>query len=60
MLEINLDLKIKNKDDFWVWVKSGMVDGICVGVWYNDGQLLFLCGYINDKQLRIMGYVIMC
>lgn len=52
-------LQIKNKDDFWVWAKSGMVDGIRAGVWYNDGQPLFLRGYINDKQSRIMGYATM-
>ncbi|XP_061175461.1 uncharacterized protein LOC133184410 [Saccostrea echinata] len=52
-------LKIKNKDDFWVWAQSGMVDGIRAGVWYNDGQPVFLRGYINDKQSRIMGYATM-
>lgn len=36
-----------------------MVDGIRAGVWYNDGQPLFLRGYINDKQSRIMGYATM-
>jgi hypothetical protein len=51
--------KIKNKDDFWVWAKSGLVDGIRAGVWYNNGQPIFLRGYINDKQSRIMGYATM-
>lgn len=51
--------QIKNKDDFWVWAKSGLVDGIRAGVWYNDGQPIFLRGYINDKQSRIMGYATM-
>lgn len=57
--KIGVFLQIKNKDDFWVWAKSGMVDGIRAGVWYNDGQPLFLRGYINDKQSRIMGYATM-
>ncbi|KAK3089119.1 hypothetical protein FSP39_001015, partial [Pinctada imbricata] len=52
-------MKIKNQNDFWVWAKSGLITGLRASVWYNDDQPLFMRGYINDKQSRIMGYATM-
>lgn len=49
----------KNQDDFWSWAKSGMGNGLRALNYYNDEQPLFLRGYINDKQSRIMGYATM-
>ena len=36
-----------------------MITGLRANVWYNDDQPIFLRGYINDKQSRIMGYATM-
>ncbi|XP_071129607.1 polycystin family receptor for egg jelly-like isoform X3 [Mytilus edulis] len=52
-------MKAKNQDDFWSWAKSGMGNGLRALNYYNDEQPLFLRGYINDKQSRIMGYATM-
>ncbi|XP_076459182.1 polycystin-1-like [Babylonia areolata] len=58
--ETDIDFgKIRNVDEYWYWAKSGMVNGIRAGPYYNDYPPLMLRGYVNDKVSKILGYAVM-
>ncbi|KAK7111823.1 hypothetical protein V1264_011390 [Littorina saxatilis] len=51
--------KIRNQDEYWNWTRSGLVNGIRAGAYYNDYPPLMLRGFVNDKVSKILGYATM-
>ncbi|KAL8606997.1 hypothetical protein ACOMHN_041386 [Nucella lapillus] len=58
--ETDIDFgKIRNVEEFFNWARSGLVNGIRAGAYYNDYPPLLLRGYVNDKVSKILGYATM-
>ncbi|XP_070183547.1 location of vulva defective 1-like, partial [Littorina saxatilis] len=51
--------EIRNQDEYWNWTRSGLVNGIRAGAYYNDYPPLMLRGFVNDKVSKILGYATM-
>ncbi|XP_012934947.1 polycystic kidney disease protein 1-like 2 [Aplysia californica] len=56
--DINFE-KIQNTDEFWEWAKTGLINGLLAGSYYNNYPPLRLRAYINDKASRILGHAVM-
>ncbi|GFN94979.1 polycystic kidney disease protein 1-like 2 [Plakobranchus ocellatus] len=48
--------KILSPKDFWSWAKTGLLNGLIAGQYYNAYPPLRLRTYINDKTSRMLGY----
>ena len=51
--------QIRNVNEYWNWTRSGLVNGIRAGPYYNDLPPFLLRGYVNDKVSKILGYATM-
>ncbi|KAK7471881.1 hypothetical protein BaRGS_00035465 [Batillaria attramentaria] len=51
--------QIRNVEDFWAWAKSGLVNGLRAGPYYNNFPPFMLRGFVNDKVSKIVGYATM-
>ncbi|KAK3767525.1 hypothetical protein RRG08_003958 [Elysia crispata] len=47
--------KIKYTTDFWNWARTGLLNGLIAGKYYNAYPPLRLRTYINDKTSRMLG-----
>nr|KAG5709464.1 hypothetical protein BaRGS_023146 [Batillaria attramentaria] len=48
--------KVRNAEEYWTWTRSGLVNGIRPGPYYNNYPPLMLRGFTNDKVSKILGY----
>ncbi|GFN94987.1 polycystic kidney disease 1 2-like protein, partial [Plakobranchus ocellatus] len=53
--DINFE-EIQTTEDFWGWAKTGLLNGLIAGQYYNAYPPLRLRTYINDKVSRMLGY----
>ncbi|KAK7502419.1 hypothetical protein BaRGS_00006372, partial [Batillaria attramentaria] len=51
--------KVSNTREFWEWTRSGLVNGVRAGPYYNHLPPFLLRGFVNDKVSKILGYATM-
>ncbi|KAK7505245.1 hypothetical protein BaRGS_00003407 [Batillaria attramentaria] len=51
--------EVSNTKEYWEWARTGFLNGIRAGPYYNDLPPLMLRGYVNDKASKLLGYATM-